>query len=120
MPAFLNKITENTATNLKTRISKSKTLSAQFYCICRIYIKVTTFVKKSEPGSLSVLEVIECKMRETLMHRRFCIRTCLGSERVGVSQTLHKYVKAKFSSKCSKMYIGFKYVTKYQQKVFGF
>ena len=49
MPALLKKITENSATNSMTPISKSQTLSAEFYSISRVYSNLENFEKKVEP-----------------------------------------------------------------------
>ena len=46
MPAILNKKMKNSATYKKAPISKTKTLSADFYSISRIYIKFTKLLKK--------------------------------------------------------------------------
>ena len=63
MLAILNILTENSATNSNPSISKTKTLLGKVYSISRIYIKFTTFWKKTEPRSLTVLEVNDCDQR---------------------------------------------------------
>ena len=61
MPAILNKVSENTATNSNTPIKKSKAVSEKFILFPESTLNFQHFEKKIEPRSLSVLQVIDCE-----------------------------------------------------------
>ena len=99
MPSILNIITEDSATNSKAPISKTKTLSAQFFLHYHQNVHKIYNILKKELSLVAWVfwKLLTAKNGETLMHRRSSIRTSLGSQRVDVSQRLHKYAKANFS-----------------------